>query len=183
MAMQGVDAKTVKEWLDKKEALLLDVREPVEHAAEKIGGAHLYPLSQMEKLQLPDQKAQKLVLHCRSGKRSAAACQKLLKHNPGLDVYNLEGGIMAWAQSGYPVERANGFSLPLEQQVQLSVGTLILLTSMLAWLLSPVFLVLTALLGLGLIFAGISGHCGLAYVLAQMPWNKSNRNCVSCRKT
>ena len=41
-------------------------------------------------------KDKKLVLHCRSGKRSLTAGAKLLEENPNLEIYNLEGGIIAW---------------------------------------------------------------------------------------
>ncbi|KTD16821.1 rhodanese-like domain-containing protein [Legionella jordanis] len=182
VAIKSVDAKTVKQWLEKDEVLLVDVRGPVEHAAEKIVGARLFSLSQIEKLQLPNTKTKRLVLHCRSGKRSATACQKLVHANPELEIYNLEGGIVSWIESGYPVEKTNQFTLSLEQQVQLSIGTLIFLASMLVWLISPIFIAISSLLGLCLMFTGICSYCGLASSLAKMPWNQSSKNSVTYKK-
>ncbi|WP_131783079.1 rhodanese-like domain-containing protein [Legionella gresilensis] len=182
MTIKNVDAKTVKQWLEEDKAVLLDVREPAEHATKKIAGAHLFPLSQIETGQLPNIDSKKLVLHCQAGKRSTTACQKLMLKHPEVDIYNLEGGIGGWIDSGFPVDKSNQFPLPLEQQVQVFVGTLLVLFSILAWLISPFFIAFTMFLGIGLVFAGISGYCGLAYVLAKMPWNQSSRNYVTCKK-
>jgi hypothetical protein len=59
------------------------------------------------------------------------------------------------------------------RQVQLVVGTLVLGTSILAALVSPWFLLLTGFFGAGLVFAGATGTCGMASMLAAMPWNRA----------
>ena len=105
MPMKTVDAATLKKWLDNKEAVIVDVREPDEYKAECIGEACLVPLATVAKCNLPECKGKKLVLHCRLGKRGTAACEKLLAEDPTLEVYNLEGGIVAWEQAGMPVKR------------------------------------------------------------------------------
>ena len=64
MPIQTVDAPTLKNWLDKGEALLVDVREPAEHAAESIPGATLLSLGNISKAALPETSGKKLVLHC-----------------------------------------------------------------------------------------------------------------------
>jgi rhodanese-related sulfurtransferase len=98
MAIHSVDAVTLKYWLDRNEAVLVDVREPGEHAVEKIEGAVLLPLSSISKNTLPTVGNKKLVIHCHLGRRSYRACEKLLSEDPNLEVYNLEGGIDAWAK-------------------------------------------------------------------------------------
>ncbi len=98
MSIKNVDAKTLKSWIDNKEAVLVDVREPAEHQAANIASATLVPLATVSRHKLPDVRGKKLVLHCQGGKRSMMACEKLLKEDPDLEVYNLEGGINAWAQ-------------------------------------------------------------------------------------
>ncbi|MEI6729885.1 MAG: DUF2892 domain-containing protein, partial [Pseudomonadota bacterium] len=88
-----------------------------------------------------------------------------------LEVYNLEGGILAWAASGSEVKSSGSFFLPLDRQVQLSVGLSLLVFSLFGYFVSQVFFVLTGFIGLGLAIAGLTGYCGLAKILAKMPWN------------
>lgn len=114
-----VDVFTLQKWLDNGEACLIDVREVDENKAARIEGAKLVPLSQVCIEKITNAKCgnpncdcqdcghqnckcrdKKLVIHCRSGKRSEMACERLLEENPDLEIYNLEGGIMAWASAG-----------------------------------------------------------------------------------
>ncbi len=95
-----IQAKTLKQWLDAQEAVLVDVREPEEFAEERIPGSILQPLAKVSLNNLPDITNKKLVMHCKGGVRSEFACEKLLAENPKLEVYNLEGGILAWKQHG-----------------------------------------------------------------------------------
>ncbi|MDE3017245.1 MAG: rhodanese-like domain-containing protein [Pseudomonadota bacterium] len=172
MAIQNVKPEVLSRWLDDGGAALIDVREPSEHKAASIPGAHLLPLGNVTSTVLPDHAGKKLVVHCQSGGRSAQAAEKLLKENPNLEIHNLEGGIGAWKEAGYKVNGAGGF-LPLDRQVQLTVGLCVLIGSLLAYYVSPAFLLFTGFFGLGLTFAGITGHCGLAMLMAKMPWNKA----------
>ncbi|MCX7122615.1 MAG: rhodanese-like domain-containing protein [Gammaproteobacteria bacterium] len=103
MSIKTVDAQMLKGWLEQNEAVLVDVREPAEHASEKIEGALLLPLAQVCAQALPQHAGKKLVIYCRSGMRSHNACQRLCLEDPSLEVYNLEGGINAWAAAGQSV--------------------------------------------------------------------------------
>lgn len=96
MSVTNIDCATLKKWLKNDEAVLIDVRELTEYQESKIDQAHLIPLGEISINSLPDFKNKKLVLHCRSGKRSFNGCNKLLEENPKLEIYNLEGGIIAW---------------------------------------------------------------------------------------
>lgn len=180
MPIKNVDAKTLKKWLDNKEAVVVDVREPAEHEAEKIVGANLVPLATVSKSALPKCENKKLVLHCKSGKRSSSACEKLLQEDPNLEIYNLEGGISAWVAEGCDVKSSGKFFLPLDRQVQLIIGSSVLIASILGYVVSAKFFLLSGFFGLGLAFAGLSGYCGLAIVVAKMPWNKSCQKTTSC---
>ena len=171
MTVKNIDAKTLKKWLENNEAIVVDVREPAEHDAEKISGSNLLPLAKVCKSSLPKYD-KKLVLHCRSGKRSASACQKLIGEDSNLEIYNLEGGISAWSAQGYEIETSGKFFLPLDRQVQLTIGLGVFVGSILGYLVSPVFFLLSGFFGAGLVFAGLSGYCGLAILMAKMPWNK-----------
>jgi rhodanese-related sulfurtransferase len=172
MAVKNIEAKTLKKWLDKNEAIIVDVREPAENKAECIKQARLISLGEIKKDKLPDINGKKLVIHCLSGKRASSACEKLLKEDPSLEIYNLEGGINAWKESGFKVESSGKFFLPLDRQVQLTIGLSVLIGSILAYFVNPYFNFLTGFFGLGLTFAGLTGFCGLAMLMAKMPWNK-----------
>lgn len=172
MPINTIDQNTLKSWIEKGEAVLLDVREPAEHAAENIPAAILLPLSSVSKNALPEIAGKKLVVHCKSGKRAGAACEKLLAEDPDLEIYNLEGGISAWSAAGNQVASSGKCFLPLDRQVQLTIGLCVLIGSVLAYFVNPLFFLLTGFFGAGLTFAGLSGYCGLAMVMAKMPWNQ-----------
>lgn len=104
MPIKNVDANTLKTWLKNNEAMLVDVREPAEHNAGVIPGAVLLPLAQVSIRAMPDFTGKKLVMQCRSGKRSQAAAEKLLAENPDLEIYNLTGGILEWVARGNEVK-------------------------------------------------------------------------------
>ncbi len=176
MAVQTVDANTLKTWLDKGEAVLVDVREPAEHLAESIPGFTLMPLGGISAQNLPGCVGKRLVLHCKAGKRGGMAGEKLAAERPDLEIYNLEGGITAWAQAGHAIKSSGGFFLPLDRQVQLTIGLGVLLGSLLGYFVSPLFFLLTGFFGLGLTFAGVTGICGLAMLMARMPWNQNSGN-------
>lgn len=172
MVVNSVSAVTAKEWLDEGQAVLIDVREPAEHAAMRIPGAKTHPLGQLSASALSDQPC-KLVLHCHSGRRSSQACERLIAENSGLQLYNLEGGIVAWQQAGLPTHVGARKILPLDRQVQLTIGLVLLLASIATHYFDPNFVYLTALIGIGLTIAGLTGFCGLARLIALAPWNQN----------
>ncbi len=138
------------------------------------------PLANVCKNLLPECKNKKMVLHCRSGKRSSSACQKLINEDPNLEIYNLEGGISSWIAEGCQIQTSGKFFLPLDRQVQLTIGLGVLIGSILGYLVSPTFFLLSGFFGAGLTFAGLSGYCGLAVLMAKMPWNKGCQKTSSC---
>lgn len=105
--IKTMDATTLKQGFLDAAVVVVDVREPDEYAEAHILGAVLIPLGNITQETLPEVSGKKLVLHCRSGKRSAYACEQLIQAMPELEVYNLEGGILAWMTQGYPVESVN----------------------------------------------------------------------------
>ncbi len=171
--MKTVDPHTLQQWLDKGEAVLIDVREPAEHHSQKIQGSSLIPLKNIPEKDLSSFKEKKLVIHCHSGRRSAAACVHVLEKDPDIEVYNLEGGIVAWEQAGFDTATSKAIKVPLDRQTQIAIGLLILIGSLLTLFVSPAFVYFTGFIGLGLIFAGFSGFCSLTYLLAKLPWNRS----------
>jgi len=102
-ATQNLDPRTAHTLVAKGEAVLVDVREAAEHAAERIAGAVNHPLSAFDPRALPGQAAN-VILHCGVGKRSAMALDACRK--AGVDVIgHMEGGLAAWKSSGLPTTR------------------------------------------------------------------------------
>ncbi len=171
MSVTQINAHTAKQWLDAQEAILIDVREPAEHDAQKIPGAALQPVGSICCGELPATD-KKILIHCQKGARGNNACQKLLAENDALEVYNIEGGIEAWQKAGLPIEGGGKKMLPLDRQVQLTIGLSVLIFSLFGYFVNPAFALGAAFFGAGLTNAGLTGWCGLARLMAKMPWNK-----------
>ncbi len=159
---------------------LIDVREPIEFAESHVTGAKLIPLGQIESRSSELDQSKPLFVMCQAGKRGAAAADKLIALGFS-DVRNLEGGILAWKSAGLPCSIGAKVVMPLMRQVQITIGFFVLLGSLLALYVDPRWIYLCLFFGAGLIFAGLSGFCGLALVLAKMPWNRVDGS--ACSKT
>lgn len=171
--IKSVTAKTLKDWLDKGEAVVIDVREASEYDEGHIKNSTLIPLSSINKSVLPKVKPnQKYVIHCKLGKRGNSACEKLLQEDPSLELYNLEGGISAWESAGFPIEKLSNCKLSLERQAQITSGGGVFLGTFLGLIIHPIFFLVPLALGLGLVITGLTGVCKLTAILADMPWNK-----------
>ena len=82
------------------------------------------------------------------------------------------GGLESWRKAGLPIAIDRKAPLELMRQVQIAAGSLILAGVLLGWLVAPAFFALAAFVGAGLTFAGATGFCGMARLLAAMPWNR-----------
>jgi hypothetical protein len=78
----------------------------------------------------------------------------------------------AWSGAGLPVEKDSGAPWALERQVRLAAGSLVLLGSILGFVVHAGFFALSAFVGAGLVFAGLTDWCGMGLLLARAPWNK-----------
>lgn len=103
MAHKEIDAHTLETMLADGSALLIDVREPDEFAAEHIAGAMNVPLSGFAAQHLPDPAGRTIVLQCAGGKRSGLALDQCAAAQSGVDTH-LAGGIGAWKAAGLPVQ-------------------------------------------------------------------------------
>lgn len=175
--VREVSPQEVSQWLARGECVLVDVREPDEHAREHIPGAKLLPLSKFDVQQLRSlvRPGQKLVLHCKSGKRSADACRMASSLSAsGIDVMMVTGGIEAWKQANLQTVLNTSVSgISVMRQVQLVIGLCVLTGSALAYFVNPLFIIIPAFFGAGLTFAGATGTCALASLIARMPWNRA----------
>lgn len=171
MTVKNIDVQTAKKWLDADEAILIDVRESIEHNTQKIEGAKLHPSGSICCSSIPETD-KKILVHCQKGGRGHNACQKLIAESDEINVYNIEGGIEAWKAAGLPVQNSDKKILPLDRQVQLTIGLSVLTFSLLAYFVHPAFALGAAFFGAGLTNAGLTGWCGLGMLIAKMPWNK-----------
>ena len=166
-----LDPKTVADRLKDKSIVLIDIREEDEYAREHIAEAVSLPMSSIETADLTIETSQHAVFHCRSGMRTETNCALLASRVEG-DAYILQGGLEAWKTAGLPTERNTSAPLEINRQVQITAGALILAGVGLGIFVHPAFLGLSAFVGAGLTFAGVSGWCGMAKLLTVMPWNK-----------
>jgi len=153
---------------------LIDVRTPVEFREVHVAFARNLPLDLLDAPRVAADRGssgQPLYVICRSGKRAQQACEKLLA--AGLtQVVNVEGGTQAWDQAGLPVVRGPK-TISLERQVRIAAGALVLVGAVLGAFVHPAGIALSAFVGAGLVFAGITDTCGMGLLLARMPWNRS----------
>ena len=141
----------------------------MEHAREAIPGARLQPLSAFDPSAL--RSAPAIIFHCQSGKRTRENGDLLLGCGAP-EAYLLEGGLSGWKAAGYPTIVDRSRPIEIQRQVQIAAGALIVSGLVLSWLVSPLFLGVPAFVGTGLVFAGVSGWCGMARLLGLMPWNR-----------
>lgn len=161
----------VRERLDAGRAVLVDIREPDEFARSHVKGAQSQPLSTWEKAHLSVDPDADVIFTCRSGMRTAGACDRLAARVNG-DAFVLDGGLDAWAKAGLPVETNADAPMEIMRQVQIAAGSLVLLGVLLGFFVAPAWFGLSAFVGAGLTFAGISGFCGMARLLMLAPWNR-----------
>ncbi len=105
MDIKDVDPETLSGWLEDGKAILVDVREAAEHAAERIAQAHHLPLSAFDPARLPDHDGKIVVYHCASGGRTSRFGQQLAAAaRAAHDVFHMDGGIAAWKNAGLATE-------------------------------------------------------------------------------
>lgn len=113
--------------------------------------------------------AKPIFLLCKGGKRAAAAAEQL-KAAGVANTIVVDGGLDACVACGVDVMRGN--VIPLERQVRMAAGALVVSGIILGSVWSPGFYLLSAFVGTGLFVSGLTGWCGLALLLAKAPWNK-----------
>jgi len=151
---------------------LLDVRTPGEYEAVHIRGAYNVPLDTLSE-HAPNIRAQvsePVVLVCQSGTRARRA-EAALQAAGMPQLHVLDGGINGWVAAGQPVERGEQ-RLSLERQVRIAAGALAATGGVLALVANPLFALLPAFVGSGLVFAGVTDTCGMAMLLSKLPYNR-----------
>ncbi len=185
--MKTISVADLAELKKKSSLELIDVRTPVEFREVHVVGARSVPLDSLDPKQIissrNSQSSEPIYVICKSGGRSAKGAQKFI--DAGFpNVISVDGGTSAWGAAGYAVERGKK-AMSLERQVRILAGFLVLCGAVLGFLVHPYFVGLSAFIGAGLMFAGITDTCGMGMMLAKMPWNQvSSGSCaVTTRAT
>ncbi len=180
--MKITASETIESESLGKHIVMIDVRTPVEYQEVHIERSLSMPLDQLnaQEVKIRTAGADQCVLVCGSGKRAERAYHQL-KSAGCESLLILDGGITAWEQAHLPLIRSDTKRLPLMRQVQLIIGLLTLLGSILALTIDKHFAFLPLFLGAGLTMAGATGWCGLAIFLSKMPWNKISSGCCDRR--
>lgn len=152
---------------------VLDVRTAGEFFAAHVAGAEHIPLDSLNAREWArsHNAGAPVYILCQSGGRARKAAAAL--RSAGVrECAVVDGGLDAWSGAGLPVVRGASRVLPLMRQVQLVIGTVSATGAALALWKNPAFAWIPLATGLGLTLAGATGFCGLAEVLARMPWNR-----------
>lgn len=172
--MQTISVQQLAEKHRQSDIDVIDVRMPTEYREVHVVGAMNRPLDSLDPKSIVaarnGRSSEPLYFICKSGGRSSKAVQKFL--DAGIEnVVSVDGGTTAWVNAGLPVVRGRK-SVSLERQVRILAGFLTLLGAVLGFLVHPYFIGLSAFIGAGLMFAGITDTCGMGMMLSKMPWNQ-----------
>lgn len=172
--MQTISVKQLAEKQSQGSVELIDVRMPTEFREVHADGAVNVPLDSLDPRAVADSvgagAGKPVYVICKSGSRSSKAAWKFL--DAGIEcVISVDGGTNAWVDAGLPVVRGKK-SVSLERQVRILAGFLTLFGAVLGSFVHPPFVGLSAFIGAGLMFAGITDTCGMGMMLSKMPWNQ-----------
>lgn len=151
---------------------LLDVRTPGEYEAAHIAGAYNVPLDTLGEHagEIRARVDEPVVLVCQSGARARRA-EEALRAAGMPQLHVLDGGMNAWRAAGLPV-RTGRSRISLERQVRIAAGSLAATGGILALAVHPAFALLSAFVGGGLVFAGVTDTCAMGMLLARLPYNR-----------
>ncbi len=174
-AVATITPLSLKALYDREQGIhVFDVRTPAEFQSLHFPFAKPAPLEALKPKEVVAQagigNAETIYLSCKGGTRSRLAADKFVKEGFS-NVCVVEGGIDAWAAAGLPVVGGRKV-ISLERQVRIAAGSLVILGLALSYAVSPGFVGVSAFVGCGLVFAGITDTCGMGMLLARMPWNQ-----------
>jgi rhodanese-related sulfurtransferase len=153
---------------------LIDVRTPVEFREVHVQFARNVPLDRLDPKEVMASRSgsqdKPLYVVCKSGGRSKMAHDKFIAAGFN-QVVDVQGGTQACEVAGLPLVKGKR-AMSLERQVRIAAGSLVLIGVALAYFVHPYFIGLSAFVGAGLVFAGVTDTCGMGMILARMPWNQ-----------
>ena len=160
---------------------LIDVRTPAEYDEVHVEGARNIPLDRLDPRSIAAEHTGPLYFVCKSGGRSQKACEKMIAAGIS-DVVSVEGGTAACEAAGINVARSGRKVMSLDRQVRICAGGLVVLGAALGHFVNPAWHGLSAFIGAGLVFAGVTDTCGMAMMLAKMPWNQVRGAATCCAR-
>jgi rhodanese-related sulfurtransferase len=175
MSVRTISARELHQKCQAGECVeLIDVRTPAEFQAVHATVAYNVPLDRLDpKAQMQQRNGsagEPLYIICHSGSRAEMACHKFLEAGFS-DVISVAGGTSAWEAAGLPVKRGKRTVISIDRQMRIIAGSLVIAGVLLS-LLHPWFIALSAFVGCGLVFAGVTNICPMMLTLARMPWNQ-----------
>ncbi len=178
--MNTITPQELKQKIEQGERIdIVDVRTPAEFGEVHVRGAKNIPLDRIEASQFSNREEAALYVICQKGSRGAMACRKLAEAGFHQAV-NIDGGTQACVEAGVDVVRGKKV-MSLERQVRIAAGSLVLVGVGLSFV-HPWFIAISAFVGAGLVFAGVTDTCGMGMMLARMPWNQAS-NGAGCNTT
>lgn len=156
---------------------ILDVRTSAEVKAASLPDCLHIPLHELTAERLQSEIAAKgkngaqIFLLCQAGRRAEMAAEQLQgKLNAELVI--IEGGMNAVKQSNIPLAEQGKNVIPLERQIRIVAGLLVITGAALGTWVNPALYGLSAFVGAGLVFAGVTDICAMGMLIAKAPWNK-----------
>ena len=173
--MVKISPQEALQKVKSEQAKLIDVRTPAEYRSIHATGAENHELSQLNqeyitKNLFPGLSDKPVLLLCKSGNRASMAAEIFQQANTQ-KVFVVEGGTDLWHEQGLPVKQGKSV-ISLERQVRITAGTLVFLGTLLGFFVNQYFLIIPGFVGAGLVFAGVTDTCGMALLLARLPWNR-----------
>ena len=170
--MKNLSVQQSAELLSQKNSIpLIDVRTPAEYGSVHAKGAVNHPMESLDLAKIPCSKEEEIHVICQSGGRSMKVCQKL-EAAGFTHIVNVEGGTLAWHAAGLPVVEGKKV-MSLERQVRIAAGSLVVIGAAVGQFVHPGGFALSAFIGAGLVFAGVTDTCGMGMLIAKMPWNRA----------
>lgn len=156
---------------------ILDVRTAAEVKAAALPDCLHIPLHELTPARLQAEIAKSgkngatVYLLCQAGRRAEMAADAL-QGQIQAELVVIEGGMNAVKQSNIPLAAPVKKVIPLERQIRIAAGLLVVTGVVLGTWVNPGFYALSGLVGAGLIFAGITDICPMGMLIAKAPWNK-----------
>ena len=173
--LRSVSAQQLAVLTDGGDLHLLDVRTPGEFASVRIAGAVNVPFERLDPAALLTRFGADAQLYCvcQTGTRSQLAADRL-RAAGFTNVVHVDGGTNAWTSAGLPAERGGRSVISLERQVRIAAGLLSVLGIIAGAWIHPAGYGVSALIGAGLVYAGVTNSCGMSMILARLPWNQAS---------
>ena len=167
-------------YKNKKNYLLIDVRNPNEFESERIKNSLNIPLTEIENyFNLLKKQKKQIILICKSGARSQIACTKLHQLE---NIFSMEGGLNSWQENKFKIITGKKV-WGLERQVRFVAGSLVFIGVLFSYIFNQKFILVSGFIGLGLVFAAITNTCAMGFIISKMPWNTSKNWQETAKKT